>query len=200
MAPQGQCAPFPHRHHGLWLQAPPGAASRGAAAALCQQCQRPGCSLTAWANPPAQANAGNVPRNHSYEGRAVVGCEAPTGFVQREVMVTKQGQQQSCFALDYSQPSRDLHKRNSWVFGNWRPKTNNFQRPHPATGECGGNWVDPIGLMALGPANSSAAFPRAGKEMDIQIHFSEQPTDLFFTTHSPAPSSLAGTGPTFAEQ
>lgn len=54
--------------------------------------------------------------------------------------------------------------------------------------------------MALGPANSSAAFPRAGKELDIQIHFSEQPINPFFTMHSPAASSLAWTGPTFAEQ
>lgn len=54
--------------------------------------------------------------------------------------------------------------------------------------------------MALGPANHSAAFPRAGKELDIQIHFSEQLIDPFFTTHSPAPPSLARTGPMFAEQ
>lgn len=36
--------------------------------------------------------------------------------------------------------------------------------------------------MALGPAKSSTAFPRAGKELDIQIHFSEQLIDPFFTT------------------
>lgn len=54
--------------------------------------------------------------------------------------------------------------------------------------------------MALSPAKSSTAFPRAGKELDIQIHFSEQLIDPFFTTHSPALPSLAWTGPMFAEQ
>lgn len=49
---------------------------------------------------------------------------------------------------------------------------NYFQRPGPATSECDGSQVqleDPKGLLALGPANSNAAFPRAGKELDIQI-------------------------------
>lgn len=54
--------------------------------------------------------------------------------------------------------------------------------------------------MALGPANSSAAFPTAGKELDIQTHFSEKLIDPYFTMHSPAPPSLARTGPMFAEQ
>lgn len=54
--------------------------------------------------------------------------------------------------------------------------------------------------MALGPANSSAAFPTAGKELDIQINFSEKLIDPFFTMHSSAPPSLAQTGPVFAEQ
>ena len=92
-------------------------------------------------------------------------------------------------------PAQDTRSQgNSRLFGNWRHKTNNFRRPGPATGECDGSWVglgDATGLMALGPANSSTAFSRAGKELDIQIHFSEQLIDPFFTTHSPAPSSLA---------
>lgn len=59
---------------------------------------------------PAPALQGPSSRVTSYERRAIVRWEAPTGLVQRKVMVRKGSQQQSRFAPGCSQPSRDLHK------------------------------------------------------------------------------------------
>lgn len=196
-------------HHRLWLQAPLGAASLGTPAALSQQCRTFGHSLTAQATPLPNLMQGASPGVTSYERRATARWEASTGLVQRKVMAMKVGQQQSCFVPGCSQLSRDLHKTQGHAETAGSLGTGDVRLTifgglvQLHTGECDGSWVglgDPIALMALSPAKSSMAFPRAGKELDIQIHFSEQLMDPFFTTHSPAPRSLAQTGPMFAEQ